>query len=109
VAARIFPLATAEVLALEEENAAAYVQNVAARMRQQGVAVSAEVARGNAVDVLVVAAKDVDLVVMASHGRSGLAALWSASIGSGVQARAETPLLLCNPRRRGLTASPQDS
>jgi hypothetical protein len=65
--------------------------------------VSAEVARGNAVDVVVEAAKEVDLVVMASHGRSGLAALWSASIGSGVQARAETPLLLLNPSRRGLT------
>jgi nucleotide-binding universal stress UspA family protein len=105
-AARIAPLGTAEVLAIEQEHAAAYVQDVAARMCQQGVAVSAEVARGNVVDVVVEAAKEVDLVVMASHGRSGLAALWSASIGSGVQARAETPLLLFNPSRRGLTPPP---
>jgi nucleotide-binding universal stress UspA family protein len=105
-AARISPLGTAEVLAIEEEHAAAYVQDVAARMRQQGIAVSAEVARGNVLDVVVEAAKEVDLVVMASHGRSGLAALWSASIGSGVQARAETPLLLLNPSRQGLTPPP---
>jgi len=58
-----------------------------------------EVARSDAVDLVAGESgrDDIGLVAMASHGRSGFAALWSQSVGAGVQARVHRPVLLLNP------------
>ena len=100
--ARVSPLATAEVLAIEEANARTHVETLGDQLRRQGLVVSTEVARGAAVDVVVEEAQrpPVSLVAMASHGRSGLAAVLSGSVGASVQARVEVPLLLLNPSRQ---------
>ena len=99
--ARVSPLATAALLDVEQENAVEYLESVGARLREGGVEASGAVMRGDAVDVVAEGARrpEIGLVAMASHGRSGFAALWSGSVGTGVQARVEKPMLLLNPAR----------
>jgi nucleotide-binding universal stress UspA family protein len=105
VAARMSPLATSAVLDLEQDRAADYLQEVAADLTARGVQVTAQVARGDVQQEVVTVARreDIDLVAMASHGHSGFAALWSSSVGTGVQSRIDKPMLLLNPGadRRG--------
>jgi nucleotide-binding universal stress UspA family protein len=103
--ALVSPLATAAVLDAEQENAVAYVRSVIDALCDRGMRASAEVGRGDAVALVSDAAAraDVSLVAMASHGRSGFSALWSASVGAGVLGRVEKPILLVNPT--GATAA----
>ena len=97
--ARVSPLATAAVLDVEQEAAVGYVDTVVSRLRERGFEAMGEVARGDAVDLVAGEAgrEDIGIVAMASHGRSGFAALWSQSVGAGVQARVHRPVLLLNP------------
>ncbi|MDQ3856388.1 MAG: universal stress protein, partial [Chloroflexota bacterium] len=96
---RLSPLATAAVLDAEEENAVEYLRGLVTSLCARGVEASGEIARGDAVEVLAEVAMrpEVGLIAMASHGRAGLEALWSASVGAGVQARVSKPMLLVNP------------
>jgi len=90
------PHATAHALDLEQEQAAAYLSATAARLQSEGIAASATVRRGDPVKVIIEVAEQigVDLIVAATHGRSGLDALWSASEGARALARLRQPLLL---------------
>jgi nucleotide-binding universal stress UspA family protein len=49
---------------------------------------------GHAADVIANAAKEVDLVVLGSHGHSALGSLFLGSVASGVLARCKTPTLI---------------
>lgn len=93
--ARLTPQATAAALDLEQQDAAAYLGQLARQLRGKGVSASAEVRRGDPVGtVLDVASEDADLVIMSTHARAGLEALWSASVGSKLLQRLRPPLLL---------------
>jgi nucleotide-binding universal stress UspA family protein len=81
---------------MEEISASEYLSGVAARLREGGLAADAEVARGDPAS-MVLAATDrtgVDLVVMATHGRSGLSAAWAGSVASRITAWCRKPILL---------------
>jgi nucleotide-binding universal stress UspA family protein len=58
--------------------------------------VTAEVQRGDPAALIVRAAERIsaDLVVLGTHGRTGLEAFWSESVAPQVISRAHTPLLL---------------
>ena len=90
------PTATAAALDIEQEQAAAYLAETAARLQASGVAASAAVRRGDPVRVVVEVANQlgVDLIVAATHGRAGLDALWSGGVGPRVLSRLPQPLLL---------------
>lgn len=98
-AARMMPFATSAVLDVEHEIALDYIQSVVGRLREGGVSVQAEVVRGDVQKHVIEAShqSDVSMVAMASHGRSGLGALWTSSLGNAMMLRLDKPMLLLNP------------
>ncbi len=102
-AARLVPIATAASLEIEEEEARRGLETIASRIRGEGVRVTAAVGRGEpAQGVLDVALRaHVDLVVMATHGRTGLDAVLSGSVASRIAAKFPRPLLLVRSTRSG--------
>lgn len=97
--ALLAPTATMAALELEAAAAAAYVERVASRLSASSLRTQTELARGDAVRTVVeLAAREApSLLAMATHGRGGFDALWSASVGSRVIGRASGPLLLVRP------------
>jgi nucleotide-binding universal stress UspA family protein len=73
-----------------------YLGIVAARLRADGVAVETAVAYGPAADGILdeIRVRRPDLVVMATHGRSGLGRWVSGSVAEAVLGRGEVPVLL---------------
>ncbi|MGC9197243.1 MAG: universal stress protein, partial [Syntrophobacteraceae bacterium] len=65
-------------------------------LRAGGISVSAGVGRGEPVSVIVDCLKKTgaDLIVMATHGKTGMDAFWSGSTTPNLSARATVPLLL---------------
>lgn len=90
------PRATEAVLALEERDAADYLRAMAEEMRCPGLAVSTEIRRGDISAALVEESHepDVGLVVIATHGKSGLQAIWAGSVTARVLAQTRAPVLL---------------
>lgn len=95
-AALLLPGATAATLEIEEEAARGYLVALAARLRAAGAAVEVEVGRGDPAFVVVETADRVgaDLLVMATHGRSGMSAVWAGSLATRIVARYRRPMLL---------------
>lgn len=99
-AARLLPSAAAAALDLEAEATASELQRLARETTNAnpGVTVIPEVARGDPAQVIIRASRQREgIVALATHGRAGLDALWAASIGARVIARAAGPLLLVHP------------
>jgi len=88
--------------AFEEQltQAKTYLQKLQKRFRAQGITTEIRVARGGAVGEILRAAKEenVDLIAMASHGRSGLSRVFYGSVTAGVLHRVDRPLLLVRSR-----------
>ncbi len=95
-AARFSPTATAVFLTQTAQDAEGYLNEKVAQLRIAGVAVQAEVQRGDPATGVLAAAKRIpaDLTAVASHGRSGLEGAWMGSVGNTVLARAAGPFLL---------------
>jgi len=81
---------------LEDESAAVrqYLEGVVARIVDQGFAVTSEVRRGTVYDQITAATRPGDLIVMASHGRSGIARWFLGSVAEEVVRRSSVPVLL---------------
>jgi nucleotide-binding universal stress UspA family protein len=94
--ARLLPTATSAWLDMSEESAEAHLHQKAADLRASGLQVTAEVYRGDPARAIVRTAQQVraDLVVMGTHGKSGMEAFWSGSVAAQVSSRSHTPLLL---------------
>ncbi len=78
------------------DEAKAYLAAVQADLTAKGIAVETLVDSGPVVTCVIEEAvrKNVDLVAMASHGRSGLARAFYGSVASGILNQADRPLLL---------------
>jgi nucleotide-binding universal stress UspA family protein len=77
-----------------------YLESVAARVREEGVAeVSTSVWYGPPAPAIVEAAETakVDMIVMSTHGRSGLGRLFLGSVAESVLRATPTPILLLRP------------
>jgi len=83
---------------LEEYNreAETYLNIRNSRLREKGIRGETSVSYGNIVEEIIDAAEreDVDLVAMASHGRTGLQRVFYGSVAAGVLHRIDRPLLL---------------
>jgi len=79
-----------------EEQAQIAVDTAVARMRARGVEANAEVAKGYAPDLIleVTARHRGDLIVMGSHGRSGLRRLFIGSVAESVLRSSPVPVLI---------------
>ena len=93
---QILPGTTAALLELDEDRAEAYLTDVVARLAGTRLSVTAEVGRGDPTATILDAAKhiDADLIVLGTHGRSGLDAFWSASVAPRIAGKAAVPVLL---------------
>jgi nucleotide-binding universal stress UspA family protein len=82
--------------ALDDEETAAreYLEALAGRLAGHGFSVTAEVRRGFAGRELIAATRPGDLLVMASHGRTGPARLLLGSVAEEVTRKATVPVLL---------------
>ncbi len=98
--ATLMPSATKATLDIEQEDAVAYLRGLASQLQVEGLRVEDEVTRGDpAAGVVAEAEADrADLIIMSTHGKSGLGALWSASVGPKILSRIHQPLLLVRIR-----------
>lgn len=94
----VMPNAMRAVLDLADRGALEYLQRVRAQLR---VPTTTDVARGDPAKCIAQAARQTraDLLVMATHGRMGLGAFWSASVAPKVLNEFKGPLLLLRAAR----------
>ena len=87
-----------------------YVGRTAADLRSDSIKAEALLLYGNAADKILdyAAENDVDLIAMATHGRSGITRWWMGSIAEKVVSEAATPVLVVPSKRpRKTQAAPQ--
>jgi nucleotide-binding universal stress UspA family protein len=90
------PGTTQQILRLRERQAEVYLASHLARLRQQGMAASAEVATGDPADMIALAAGScgADVVVLTTHGKAGTEAFWSRSLPPKLLRRLDAAFLL---------------
>jgi nucleotide-binding universal stress UspA family protein len=93
---RFMPHTMSVILDMQQEEAAEYLGCHIVNLREAGLAVTAEVVRGDEAGAIVAAAKrqQADLIAMGTHGKSGMDAIWSGSLTPVISDRSPVPLLL---------------
>jgi nucleotide-binding universal stress UspA family protein len=110
-AATFSPSAAAALLDIEGQEAGSDLTDLRAEL-PASLSVTLEIRRGEIVDELLLAVEraDADLVVMSTHGRSGVEGLWTGSVAAKLIGRLTRPVILVPiPRERDnnpLTGSP---
>ncbi|MBT9584201.1 universal stress protein [bacterium] len=91
-----FPLATQSLLEAEDQAAHAYLEGIHQRLTREGALVSWIHRVGDPASTILQEARDarIDLIVMASHGRSGLSHFLLGSITEKVVRHATCPVLV---------------
>jgi nucleotide-binding universal stress UspA family protein len=103
-AARLLPGGASASLNLEAAEAEVYLAQLAGRIGDTtgDLQVQTEVARGDPAQVITARTQArPSILALATHGRAGFDALWSASVGSRVIARGDGPFLLVHPEPAG--------
>jgi nucleotide-binding universal stress UspA family protein len=93
---RLLPGATAEMLDIEAEALLPFLEEQAEKFRKLGLAVQTAVLRGDPGPVISDDAQEshAALIIMATHGKSGMSALWEGSVASRVFSDGRSALLL---------------
>jgi len=94
--AKILPSATQVLLDMAEQDAKKYLHRHISTLQDAGVTATADVRRGDPVTAIVSAAEQMraDLIVLATHGKTGMDAFWSGSATPNIASRSAIPLLL---------------
>lgn len=93
------PYPTEEVIARGEEDARAYLHDLAEELKADGMRVKMAVEVGHADEVILRLEKGpIHLVVMATHGRTGFAQAVFGSVAVSVMHRGDLPLLIVRPK-----------
>lgn len=73
-----------------------YLANLEGKFREKKIAAKSIIEEGSVVSTIIKVAEreDVDLIAMASHGRTGLSNVFYGSVAAGVLHRIDRPLLL---------------
>lgn len=92
----MLPNTTLAYLDVMEEEAVHYLQERLNRFCGEGIECEAEVQRGDPAQEVVKSAmnSNVDLIILGTHGKSGLNAFWSGSVTPKIIARTKIPILL---------------
>jgi nucleotide-binding universal stress UspA family protein len=98
---RLLPSATQELLDLSAEQGAKYIDTMHNRFESRGVSSFPHLIRGEPKQELLKAVKrlDPDLVILGTHGRSGLGAFFEGSIAAQICSKAKAPLMLVSAER----------
>lgn len=93
---RFLPHTMAAILDLQQEEATEYLGCQIVELSKNQLTITAETARGEAVVAIVAAVKrtQADLIVMGTHGKTGMDAFWSGSLTPVIVDRSPVPLLL---------------
>jgi nucleotide-binding universal stress UspA family protein len=83
-----------EVATEEERASREYLDGVSSRVSETGLTVTTEIARGLVVPLLTEIAQPADLIVMASHGRSGISRWFLGSVAEEVVRKSASPVLI---------------
>jgi nucleotide-binding universal stress UspA family protein len=96
VTSRFLPGTTSKILEISVQNAEEYLQGQLKELQSQGFEAGAHVLRGDPAAVIYDSARQlqIDLIVMATHGKSGMTAFWSGSVTNKVSSLSSIPLLL---------------
>lgn len=84
----------------KKKQAEVYLADIKGEFREKGIESRERVVHGPIVDAIIAAAEseNVDLIAIASHGRSGLSRVFYGSVAAGILNRADRPLLLIRSR-----------
>jgi len=93
--------------AARRRDAEEYLAPLAAALRAQGISVTWSVRRGRATEEILAAAceSDVDLIAMATHGRTGLGRLLFGSVAEAVLRQAPVPVFMIRQPSEVTTAA----
>jgi nucleotide-binding universal stress UspA family protein len=99
----LLPGATARVLEDEADGAAEYLRCAERDLRERGIRVVSGVKRGDPAATVRRASRETraDLIVLGTHGKSGVDAFWSESVASRICGMCKAPLLLVPVRTTG--------
>lgn len=94
--ARMLPRATAALLELARQDAVEYLNSHLQRLESAGISTTVAVLRGEPVTAISNSAEAVkaDLVVLGTHGKTGLEAFWSRSATPHLSRKIRIPFLL---------------
>jgi nucleotide-binding universal stress UspA family protein len=95
-AGSLLPATTTALLEINVENAAEDLQEHLDELKQAGLHVTAEVARGDpATEIVNISEKlPANMIVLTTHRKAGTAAFWARSVAPNVVRRARIPILL---------------
>ncbi len=93
---RLLPGATAAMLDLAEEGGEDYLRRHLVELHKSSLAVTAEVARGEPALTIVEVSRKVgaDLIVLGTHGKTGVDAFWAGSVTPRISTQSSVPLML---------------
>lgn len=96
VASRMLPGTTSRLLELTTRDAERYFAELEQSLRREGYQASAHVLRGDPACVIVEAARRaaIDLIVLGTHGKTGMDAFWAGSVAHRICSQSRVPLLL---------------
>ena len=96
VASRMLPGTTSRLLELTTRDAERYFRAMEDDLRHEGFEASAHVLRGDPASVIIEAAGQakVDLIVLGTHGKTGMDAFWAGSVAHRICGQSKVPLLL---------------
>jgi nucleotide-binding universal stress UspA family protein len=92
----LLPGVTREILEMEETGAAEYIEKKRNEFEAKGLSrIKTGIYRGDPAAIIgeLTGKEDIDLIALGTHGRVGLSAFWSGSIGARVTGRARTAIL----------------
>jgi nucleotide-binding universal stress UspA family protein len=98
---RLLPGTMTALLDLAQQGAEEHLHRQVAQLQAAGLVVTAEVSRGDPATMIANTAQRVeaDLIVLGTHGKTGLDAFWSGSVAPKISSRSHTPLLLVRVSR----------
>ncbi len=99
---RFLPGTISKMLEISVEDAEEYLQVQLKTLHDENVDADARLLRGDPAAAIddVAQQLNVDLIVMATHGKSGMDAFWAGSVGHKVSSRSEIPILLIPVSKR---------
>jgi nucleotide-binding universal stress UspA family protein len=96
VTSRLLPATTSRMLEMSAENAEANFRGVLKDFHNQGFDADAIVLRGDPANEIMSFTKTthVDLIILATHGKSGIGAFWAGSVANKICSQCRVPILL---------------
>lgn len=100
-APEVGPAEEEKVFKADVDSARTYLESIGERLRQGGLPVRSVVAQGAADSEILGFAhrENVDILVMSTHGRSGLSKLLMGSVAQKVMLTTKRPVMLVKPER----------